>query len=364
MRSRIRKVELLKHPNGKSPYWYLRWWELKPDGKAWREVWKSSKTTVKREAEEQRRRVEQELDQGRRPDADMPWEDFKAEFLDKHVSRKGSHSVIAYRQCLKLFTDAVKPTRLGDVTLAILEDYCNARLDAMIAPATVNKELRHVRAAIRWACKREYVGRVPDFGSVFVRVEQKQPEIIPEADFLAMVAAIPKAELKHRPAAWWRVFLYVGYYLGMRRGEILGLTWDQVRFNTSELLVSATTSKGKKDRVVPMAPELAEVLKQWRDSQNTIALGGEMLPWPRETYRQLYDDWHAIQTATGIEDGRHYVPKNCRSSCASELIASGAPTAVVKDFLGHASVTTTERYYINTRPALRAAVLARKVKLA
>jgi integrase len=36
---------------------------------------------------------------------------------------------------------------------------------------------------------------------------------------------------------------------------------------------------------------------------------------------------------------------------------------VVKDFQGHASVTTTERYYINTKPALRAAVAARKVRL-
>ncbi len=90
----------------------------------------------------------------------------------------------------------------------------------------------------------------------------------------------------------------------------------------------------------------------------------EVLPWPFDTYRKLYDDWHVIQAAAGIPEERHYVPKDCRSSCASELIASGVPTAVVKDFLGHASVTTTERYYINTKPALRAAVALRKVRLA
>ena len=36
---------------------------------------------------------------------------------------------------------------------------------------------------------------------------------------------------------------------------------------------------------------------------------------------------------------------------------------VVKDFLGHQSVATTENYYINTKPALRAAANARKVRL-
>ena len=116
--------------------------------------------------------------------------------------------------------------------------------------------------------------------------------------------------------------------------------------------------------MLPMAPELALVLKDWRDSQEIIPLKGEVLPWPRDSYRQLYDDCHAIQAAAGIPDGEHYVPKDFRSSCASEMIASGAPTAVVRDFLGNATVATTERYYINTRPALRAAVLNRKVRLA
>ncbi len=132
----------------------------------------------------------------------------------------------------------------------------------------------------------------------------------------------------------------------------------------ARLVVSARTSKGRKDRVLPMAPELASVLKRWRTSQPTIPLAGEVLPWPFDTYRRLYVDWHVVQAAAGIAEERHYVPKDCRSSCASELIAAGVPTAVVKDFLGHATVTTTERYYINTQPALRAAAAARKVRLA
>jgi len=56
-------------------------------------------------------------------------------------------------------------------------------------------------------------------------------------------------------------------------------------------------------------------------------------------------------------------PGDSRSSCASELIAANVPTVVVKDFLGHESVTTTETYYCNTKPALRSAANARKVRL-
>ncbi len=77
--------------------------------------------------------------------------------------------------------------------------------------------------------------------------------------------------------------------------------------------------------------------------------------------RQIYEDWHAIQDAAGIPADAHYVPKDCRSTCASALIAGNVPTIVVKDFLGHANVTTTENYYINTKPALRAAANARRI---
>lgn len=41
-------------------------------------------------------------------------------------------------------------------------------------------------------------------------------------------------------------------------------------------------------------------------------------------------------------------------------MANHVPTVVVKDFLGRATVATTEIYYINTKPAMRAAVKARK----
>lgn len=363
MSVRIRKLQVRKR--GGSRCWYVRYYELLPDGK-WKEVWRSSRSHRKADAEELRRDIERQLEAGKRPDADMPWEQFKEDFLAKHVVRKGAASRMAYRMCLQAFERTAKPKRLGQITLGFLEDFVNARVQDGVAPSTVNKELRHVRTALRWALRREYVNRIPDFASVFIRVEQKQPTTIPETDFMAMLEALkkPSVPLQVRPAAWWRVFLYLAYYLGLRRGEILGLTWERVRFDTMELVVSAQSSKGRKDRVLPMAPELVELLRQWRASQPTIPLAGDVLPWPFGSYRSLYDDWHVIQAAAGIAEERHYVPKDCRSSCASELIASGVPTAVVKDYLGHASVTTTERYYINTQPALRAAALARKVRFA
>jgi integrase len=213
--------------------------------------------------------------------------------------------------------------------------------------------------------RRGHLTSVPDFREVFIREDRKQPVVMPEQDFVAIVKSLRSPDLKlvRRPAGWWRLFLYVAYYLGLRRGEILGLTWSKVSFEMLEVRVLAPTSKGRKERVVPMSPDLAGILQQWRAEQTNPGPNDAVLPWPFDTYRQLYDDWHSIMKAAGIPEGEHYVPKNCRSTCASALIAANVPTVVVKDFLGHQSVATTETYYINTKPALRAAASARKVQL-
>jgi hypothetical protein len=86
------------------------------------------------------------------------------------------------------------------------------------------------------------------------------------------------------------------------------------------------------------------VLRAWRqscpDEDHVLPYSGNM--------RHLYEDWHKIT-------GRHRVPKNCRSTCGSQVVESGTPTVVVKDFLGHSSVTTTEKFYVNTSASPRKA---------
>ena len=213
MYSRVRKVEVLKLPNGKSPYWYLRWWELTPDGSKWKERCRSTKTTVKREAERYRREIERELDAGRRAEAEMTWEDFVKDFLDKHALRKPKSTLSLYRHCLNKFGQVGKPRQLAKVTHTMLEDFTNNRLKQEAAVASVNRDLRHIRAALRWAKRRGYISEAPDFKGVFVREDRKKPVIIPEEDFMEIVKALrnPKLVLKHRSAEWWRVFLYVAY---------------------------------------------------------------------------------------------------------------------------------------------------------
>ena len=127
--------------------------------------------------------------------------------------------------------------------------------------------------------------------------------------------------------------------------------------------VYSETSKGRRDRTLPLNIELSKLLLEWRDSFQSIEADDLILPWEKNTYRAFYDDWKRIVSSAGLPKGMKPVPKNFRSTCGSELIEAGVPTMVVKDFLGHASVTTTEAFYVNTQNALRPAAEKRRKML-
>ena len=78
MMPRIRKVEVFRRKG--SPFWYVRYWEPTPSG-GWKAQWKSSKSKRKADAEKMRRVIERGLDDGKRPDADVPWCEFAEDFL-------------------------------------------------------------------------------------------------------------------------------------------------------------------------------------------------------------------------------------------------------------------------------------------
>jgi integrase len=358
MSEHIRKVELRKRTGGKSPYWYVRWFEPKPDG-GWKERWESTKTTIRREADKIRRQKEHELSLGKVWQEEMSWAELVKDFLERQAVRMRPTTHGAYEMSLKSFTKFYEHFPIRKIKEATLEDFTAKRLGEKVSAATVNKDLRHVRAVLRWAHRRKYLGEPPRFTDAFIREDKRRPVVMPEEEFRAILAAGKKVQFKNRPYEWWRVFLYLAYYTGLRRGELLGLAWDDIHLDDNEIVVRYHTSKGRKERLVPINPDLTAILKEWRAAAPKEEKA--VLPWSRDSLRNIYDDWHAMQKAAGIADGDHYVPKHCRSSCASLLIAAGVPTAVVKDFLGHEHITTTEMYYVDAAPALRAAANARPI---
>ncbi len=122
---RCRSVKLLKLPNKKSPYWYLRWSEYSNEEKKWKQRWRSTRTTIKREAIAIRRTLERELDGGKVYEHELTWDEFVKLFMEKHAARKPLSTQMTYQQSLSAFSKIINPHQLASVSHALLEDFAS-----------------------------------------------------------------------------------------------------------------------------------------------------------------------------------------------------------------------------------------------
>lgn len=166
--------------------------------------------------------------------------------------------------------------------------------------------------------------------------------------------------------------------LGLRRGELLGLRWDDVDLESGVLEITQTLQRvggrlqfvapktERSERTVPLPGICVEALREHRERQKTERANawpeweenGLVFPSRRGTPLEpdnLRRSWGRIRTAAGVEDVRFH---DMRHTCVSLLLAMGVPPHVVREIVGHSDIETTMTIYAHTalddkRAALR-----------
>jgi integrase/recombinase XerC len=139
-------------------------------------------------------------------------------------------------------------------------------------------------------------------------------------------------------------FFSLLYGSGLRIAEALGLdVRDAVALGTNPALT--VTGKGSKTRIVPVLPAVCSAIAAWlalhpqRQPDSPLFLGARgkrldpaVAQKVLRTYRRL----------AGLPE--HATPHALRHSFATHLLASGSDLRSIQDLLGHASLSTTQRY--------------------
>ena len=150
---------------------------------------------------------------------------------------------------------------------------------------------------------------------------------------------------------------------GLRRGEALGLQWEDVDFRKHTIgvhrqlrridghLVTRAVKGGKSGRTVYLPDQVVRLLKEHRVAQTTHlkALGMEgagfifttQLGTPLDP-RNVHRDFQTVCTKAKL--GRWH-PHELRHSAASLMLAQGVPLQVVSEVLGHSSIRMTADVY-------------------
>ncbi|MCA9720211.1 MAG: tyrosine-type recombinase/integrase, partial [Myxococcales bacterium] len=127
-------------------------------------------------------------------------------------------------------------------------------------------------------------------------------------------------------------------YTGMRRGEVVGLTWAMVDWR-HQVLRLPDSKTGKK--VVPLASQAVSLLRDAAARNNPSSFVVPTSNGGPIEGANLTHTWMRIRKRVGLEDVRLH---DLRHSAASDAINAGVPLAVVGKILGHRKPSTTQRY--------------------
>lgn len=134
---------------------------------------------------------------------------------------------------------------------------------------------------------------------------------------------------------------------GLRRGEIIGLRWQDVDWEAGYVRV---LGKGERERIVPLNPAAKDALLiVWGEREHVFGRldGGKMNGESLDVVIKRWVEYHGLPSF-GLHKLRH--------TFATRLLARGVDIYDIRDLLGHSSVSTTEIYLSANPERLRGAV--------
>lgn len=271
-----------------------------------------------------------------------------AQFFDylAHNKRASKHTVVSYENDLRHFFSFLK-NHLGEsVTIKNLKTLEARDFRAWLASRAGQFEsssnaraLSSVKSYFRYLEKQNVLANSAIFHLKSPKIKKALPKAVGEEKAQETLAAIARDDwMGKRDLA----LLLLLYGCGLRISEALSLSVADAR-NKDALII---TGKGNKQRMVPLLPIITEAIDDYlahrpiameSDSPLFVGKQGKRLDPAifQKTLRNLRAQLGLPDTAT---------PHAFRHSFATHLLAAGSDLRSIQELLGHASLSTTQRY--------------------
>ncbi len=213
------------------------------------------------------------------------------------------------------------------------------------AAATVAQRISAIRAYFKWAAREALITEDPSERLKRPKVPVSLPRVLEVNEAAELVEnARGEGPVLLRNTA----LVELAYSAGLRVAELAALDVRDV--SLAQGLVHVRMGKGKKDRRVPMGPPATEAIRAHLGTRTS----GPLFLNPqgkRLTTRSIY----TVVQQSGVKNGLAGVhPHALRHSFATHLLQDGADIRSIQELLGHASLSTTQRYASVNLDQLRA----------
>jgi integrase len=206
------------------------------------------------------------------------------------------------------------------------------------ANGTINRSLALLRRMFNIAVQDSKLRDVPYFP--MLKEAPPRKGFLEHADFLRLRGELPE---------YLRPTLTMGYFTGMRLGEILGLRWSNVSFLDAQVRLDAGSTKNGDARNIPLVGELLEMLKIEREKN------------PSGEFVFMRDDERigSFRKAWISACDRAKLPgllfHDLRRTGVRNLVRAGVPERVAMMISGHRQRQVFERYNIVSERDLKLA---------
>jgi integrase/recombinase XerC len=273
-------------------------------------------------------------------------------YLDRERNAS-PHTVRAYAADLGQFQAHVaeeigRTPTLGDVDHLVIRAFL-ARLHRNgVKKVSAARKLATLRTFFRYLCREGILARNPARALLSPRMERRIPTHLEESEVAALIEVPGEAASARRA----RAILELLYATGIRCAELVGLDLGDVDLEARTVRV---LGKGSKQRVVPFGQPALAALSAYFPTRLTARPPSSAL-FVNARGGRLTDRWVRQIVTNRVKQvalARRLSPHSLRHSFATHLLERGADLRSIQELLGHASLSTTQRYtHVNARHIL------------
>lgn len=226
--------------------------------------------------------------------------------------------------------------RKGDVM-----DYQTARSREGRAPVTINHEVKAIKRIYSMHVARtnsedapKLCGKAMDIGRVaLVKKDDRKVRFLDAAEIILLLEKATTPEVK--------LATLISLNTGLRRSNVIELTWQEVRLSKRVIELSAEKMKNRKDHTVDIPEHLVAMLKEWRGNNKLTRF---LFPdhTGQASITNFRQEWDKTIHHCGFHDVTFHT---LRHTFASQFLMAGGDLSTLSEIMAHADVNITKTIY-------------------
>jgi integrase/recombinase XerC len=270
-----------------------------------------------------------------------------------HAQNASPHTIRNYASDLSQFVQYFSPPEApvptpAELTALQLREWMSHLFDQGLSPVSIRRKLASVRSLFDLLAREQ---QIPSNVARLVRTPkapQRLPSVPTAEQTNALIEGVHEDKL-HQPFPKRDLLVFeLLYGCGLRISELVGLNLDDIDRCERWLRVRG---KGRKERQVPYGGKAAEALDGYLTARQA-ELGGILIPDPNALLLNFLGKRISDRGARNIvklyarliSGDASLHPHSLRHAFATHLLSDGADLRAIQELLGHARLTTTQKY--------------------